>query len=110
MDRNAVLIDAGGIALSKDRSTQAAPKDFGFGIMLDRQGKWSFGEAIVARTHQEHGEVRGDGPLPFAELPVGALVRVAPNHTCLTVAAHDLYYVVDGGDEVIAVWDRVNGW
>jgi D-serine deaminase-like pyridoxal phosphate-dependent protein len=43
----------------------------------------------VARTHQEHGEVRGDGPLPFAELPVGALVRVAPNHTCLTVAAHD---------------------
>jgi D-serine deaminase-like pyridoxal phosphate-dependent protein len=35
---------------------------------------------------------------------------VAPNHTCLTVAAHDRYYVVDGGDEVIAVWDRVNGW
>ena len=110
MDRNAVLIDAGGIALSKDRSTQAAPRDLGFGVMLDRLGKWRFGEAIVTRTHQEHGEVRGAGPLPFAELPVGALVRVAPNHTCLTVAAHDRYYVVDGGDEVIAVWDRVNGW
>jgi D-serine deaminase-like pyridoxal phosphate-dependent protein len=110
MDRNAVLIDAGGIALSKDRSTQAAPKDLGFGVMLDRHGKWRFGEAIVARTHQEHGEVRGDGPLPFAEFPVGALVRVAPNHTCLTVATHDRYYVVDGGDEVITVWDRVNGW
>ncbi|MFM7414512.1 MAG: alanine racemase, partial [Alphaproteobacteria bacterium] len=110
MDRNAVLIDAGGIALSKDRSTQAAPRDLGFGVMLDRHGKWRFGEAIVTRTHQEHGEVRGAGPLPFAELPVGALVRVAPNHTCLTVAAHDRYYVVDGGDEVIAVWDRVNGW
>jgi len=36
-DRNAVLIDAGGIALSKDRSTQAAPKDLGFGVMLDRR-------------------------------------------------------------------------
>ncbi len=109
-DRNAILIDAGGIALSKDRSTQAAPKDYGFGLMLDRAGRRSFGDAIVTRTHQEHGEVRGEHPLPFAELPVGALVRVAPNHTCLTVAAHDRYYVVDGSDEVIAVWDRVNGW
>lgn len=109
-DRNAILIDAGGIALSKDRSTQAAPKDYGFGLMLDRAGKRSFGDAIVTRTHQEHGEVRGEHSLPFADLPVGALVRVAPSHTCLTVAAHDRYHVVDGSEEVIAVWDRVNGW
>jgi D-serine deaminase-like pyridoxal phosphate-dependent protein len=109
-DRNAVLIDAGAIALSKDRSTEKAPKDYGFGLMLDVDGQPSFGEAIVARTHQEHGEVRGDGPLPFDRLPIGALVRVAPNHTCLTVAAHDRYHVVDGGRAVIATWDRVNGW
>ncbi len=109
-DRNAVLVDAGAIALSKDRSTEKAPKDYGFGLVLDLDGKPSLGEAIVARTHQEHGEVRGDGPLPFDRLPIGALVRVAPNHTCLTVAAHDRYHVVDGGRAVIATWDRVNGW
>jgi D-serine deaminase-like pyridoxal phosphate-dependent protein len=109
-DRNAVLVDAGAIALSKDRSTEKAPRDYGFGLMLDADGRPSFGEAIVVRTHQEHGEVRGDAPLPFERLPVGALVRIAPNHTCLTVAAHDRYHVVDGGREVIAVWDRVNGW
>ncbi|WP_198377110.1 alanine racemase [Neoroseomonas rubea] len=109
-DRNAVLVDAGAIALSKDRSTEKAPKDYGFGLMLDLDGRPSFGDAIVARTHQEHGEVRGDGPLPLDRLPVGALVRIAPNHTCLTVAAHDRYHVVDGGREVLAVWDRVNGW
>lgn len=109
-DRNAVLVDAGAIALSKDRSTEKAPKDYGFGLMLDADGKLAFGDAIVARTHQEHGEVHGDGPLPFDRLPVGALVRIAPNHTCLTVAAHDRYHVVDGGREVIAVWERVNGW
>jgi D-serine deaminase-like pyridoxal phosphate-dependent protein len=108
--RNAVLVDAGAIALSKDRSTEKAPKDYGFGLMLDLDGRPSFGEAIVARTHQEHGEVRGEAPLPFDRLPVGALVRIAPNHTCLTVAAHDRYHVVDGGREVLAVWDRVNGW
>lgn len=110
-ERNAVLLDAGALALSKDRSTQAAPRDCGFGLMLDLDGRPGFGEAIVIRTHQEHGEVRReDGRLPFERLPVGALVRVAPNHTCLTAAAHDRYYVVDGGREVIAVWDRVNYW
>jgi D-serine deaminase-like pyridoxal phosphate-dependent protein len=109
-DRNAVLVDAGAIALSKDRSTEKAPKDYGFGLMLDLDGERSFGDAIVARTHQEHGEVRGEHPLPFDTLPIGALVRIAPNHTCLTVAAHDRYFVVDGGREVLATWDRVNGW
>ncbi|HYF07092.1 MAG TPA: alanine racemase [Acetobacteraceae bacterium] len=109
-ERNAILIDAGSIALSKDRSTQAVPKDYGFGLMLDRAGRRAYGDAIVTRTHQEHGEVRGENPLPFDQLPIGALVRVAPNHTCLTVAAHDRYHVVDGGERVIAVWDRVNGW
>jgi D-serine deaminase-like pyridoxal phosphate-dependent protein len=109
-DRNAVLVDAGAIALSKDHSTEKAPKDFGFGLMLDIDGKPSFGDAIVGRIHQEHGEVRGEHPLPFDALPIGALVRIAPNHTCLTSAAHDHYHVVDGGREVIATWDRVNGW
>jgi D-serine deaminase-like pyridoxal phosphate-dependent protein len=109
-DRNAVLVDAGAIALSKDRSTEKAPKDYGFGLMLDIDGQRSFGDAIVARVHQEHGEIQGEHPLPFDALPIGALVRIAPNHTCLTVAAHDRYHVVDGGREVLAVWDRVNGW
>ena len=43
------------------------------------------------------------------DLPVGAKLRIAPNHTCMTAAAHDRYYVVEGGDEVVAL-ARVNGW
>ena len=109
-DRNAVLVDAGAIALSKDRSTEKAPKDYGFGLMLDSDGRPSFGDAIVTRTHQEHGEVQGERPLPFDSMPIGTLVRIAPNHTCLTVAQYDRYHVVDGGREVVAVWERVNGW
>lgn len=109
-ERNAVLLDAGALALSKDRSTEAAPRDYGFGLLLDRAGRPGFGEAVVARVHQEHGEARGAEPLPFDRLPVGARVRVAPNHTCMTAAAHDRYHVVDGGERVVAVWERVNGW
>ncbi len=103
--RGAVLLDAGGLAMSKDRSTAAAPVDYGFGLMLDLDGAASFGQAILTRTHQEHGEVS-----PAPNLPIGARVRVAPNHTCMTAAAHPCYHLVDGGREVIAVWDRVNGW
>ena len=103
--RQAVLIDAGGLAMSKDRSTAAAPVDYGFGLVLDIDGRSSFGEAILTRTHQEHGEVS-----PAPSLAIGARVRVAPNHTCMTAAAHARYHVVDGSREVIAVWDRVNGW
>lgn len=109
-ERNTLLLDAGALALSKDRSTEAAPRDYGFGLVLDIDGRPLPGEPVVARAYQEHGEVRGPAPLPFAQLPIGARLRVAPNHTCLTAAAHDRYHVVDGGRTVIGVWDRVNHW
>jgi D-serine deaminase-like pyridoxal phosphate-dependent protein len=104
-----LLVDAGGLALSKDRSTEAAPKDYGFGLALDLHGKRVHGDAIVRRAYQEHGVVEPDPAHPF-DLPVGAKLRIAPNHTCMTAAAHDRYHIVDGGDEVVAVWSRVNGW
>jgi D-serine deaminase-like pyridoxal phosphate-dependent protein len=107
---NRVVIDAGGMALSKDRSTSAAPRDYGFGLVLDEAGMPSFGEAVVERANQEHGVVTAPAPLPFDRLTVGAHVRVAPNHVCMTSAAYDRYHVVEGGDVVLAVWDRVNGW
>jgi D-serine deaminase-like pyridoxal phosphate-dependent protein len=104
-ERGALLLDAGALALSKDRSTEKAPRDYGFGLGLDLDGAPLPGEPIVTRVHQEHGELSG-APM----LPVGARLRIAPNHSCLTAAAHDRYHVVDGSREVIAVWERVNGW
>ena len=103
--RGALLLDAGALAMSKDRSTGAAPRDYGFGLVLDMDGGNTLGEPILTRVHQEHGEAT---PAPM--LPIGAKLRVAPNHTCLTAAAFGRYHVVDGGREVIAVWERVNGW
>jgi D-serine deaminase-like pyridoxal phosphate-dependent protein len=104
-----LLVDAGGIALSKDRSTEATAKDYGFGLMLDLDGARRHGDAIVRRAYQEHGQIDLDPAHPL-DLPVGGRVRIAPNHTCMTAAAHDRYYVVEDSDEVIAVWPRVNGW
>jgi len=104
------IVDAGGIALSKDRSTQAGPRDYGFGLVLDQAGQATYGETTVVSAYQEHGVVACDPADVLPALKVGDLVRIAPNHTCMTAAAHGRYYVVDGGNEVNAVWDRVNGW
>ncbi len=109
-DERRLLLDAGGLALSKDHSTEAAPVDYGFGLVLDLAGTPSLGGTVIRHAYQEHGVVDCDPSLPFPDLPVGAKLRVAPNHACMTAAAHDRYYVVDGGEEVVAMWTRVNGW
>jgi D-serine deaminase-like pyridoxal phosphate-dependent protein len=104
-----LLIDAGALALSKDRSTESAPNDFGFGFVLDINGEAALGQAIVRKAYQEHGVVEPD-PNNLMATPVGTRLRVLPNHACLTAAAHDRYHVIDGGDDVVAVWPRTNGW
>jgi D-serine deaminase-like pyridoxal phosphate-dependent protein len=104
-----VLIDAGGIALSKDRSTQATPTDYGYGLVLDIEGRPSLGHCLVTRAYQEHGVVAFDPAVP-SNLRIGDKLRIAPNHTCMTVAAHDRYHVTDGGSDIVAIWPRVNGW
>ena len=104
-----LLIDAGALALSKDRSTEAAPHDYGFGLALDIRGEPALGRALVRKAYQEHGVIELDPNYP-AEPPVGTRLRILPNHACLTAAAHDRYHVVDGSDDVVAVWPRMNGW
>lgn len=107
---NRILLDAGALALSKDRSTQATGHDAGYGEIWDINGRRTFGSCVIDRAYQEHGVATSLEPLPFDRLPVGARVRVAPNHACITAAGHDRYFVVDGDIEVVETWDRVNGW
>lgn len=112
-DINSALIDAGALALSKDRSTAAPglPEDIGFGLVTDVTGTRRIDGVKVSHVYQEHGMLTSDGPFPFEALPVGSRVRVLPNHACMTGAMHEAYHVVDGLDDAkMAVWPRVNGW
>ncbi|MCC7016921.1 MAG: alanine racemase [Rhodospirillales bacterium] len=107
---NAVILDAGALALSKDRSTERlAGGDLGYGQVGDLEGRVFPGVTVVALS-QEHGRVSAKAPLPFDRLPIGGRVRIWPNHACITAAGHDVYHVLDGGSEVVAVWDRCRGW
>ncbi|MDR3473012.1 MAG: alanine racemase [Devosia sp.] len=112
-DMNSALIDAGALALSKDRSTGAPglPEDVGYGLVMDATATRRIDRVRVGHVYQEHGMLVSDGPFPFAEVPVGSKVRVLPNHACMTSAMYDSYHVVDGPDDsAIAVWPRINGW
>lgn len=113
-DLDCAVIDAGALALSKDRSTAAdgLREDIGFGLVTDVLGRERVGGMHVSRVYQEHGMVRcRDGiAFPFERFPIGSRVRVFPNHACLTAAMYECYQVVDGGDAIVATWPRINGW
>lgn len=108
---NVLLIDAGALALSKDRSTEKLDEgDCGFGLVCDAATGAPIAGLRVAAVSQEHGKVTAPTPLPFERLSIGSRVRVLPNHACITAAGHDGYWVLDGGIEVVARFGRCNGW
>jgi D-serine deaminase-like pyridoxal phosphate-dependent protein len=104
-DLGYLLVDAGGLAMSKDAGP--ARDKPSYGSLWDFEGR-PLGLSI-ASTNQEHGLVPA-GEEDFVRLPIGTAVRIAPNHACMTAAAHERYHVVEGGAEVLAVWERCNGW
>lgn len=106
-ERDRIVIDAGGLALSKDRSTAETAADAGYGLVVDISSAPSFGSLFVSNVHQEHGEIVGATPLPFDRLQLGAKVRVLPNHACMTATMYGAYHVVDGAARhVTARWSR----
>jgi D-serine deaminase-like pyridoxal phosphate-dependent protein len=106
-----VLIDAGFLALSRDRGTADLPVDWGYGAVADAVSGAVFDDVTVSGTNQEHGIITArSGDIDFARFPVGSRVRILPNHACATAAAYERYHVTDGGEAVVAAWDRVNGW
>jgi D-serine deaminase-like pyridoxal phosphate-dependent protein len=110
-ERRLIVIDAGGLALSKDRSTaQLSGRDAGYGLVMDLSGRPAFGALHVRGVHQEHGEIHGVTDAQFNALPIGSRVRVVPNHACMTAAMYGEYLVTDGGVDIAARWPRTNGW
>jgi D-serine deaminase-like pyridoxal phosphate-dependent protein len=102
-DLGTILLDAGGLALSKD-----AGQSDGYGRLVDACTGAPLG-LTVSSVNQEHGLVPA-ADADFARLPIGTHVRILPNHACMTAAAHERYHVVDGGMEVATTWERCNFW
>jgi D-serine deaminase-like pyridoxal phosphate-dependent protein len=107
--RRELVVDGGALALSKDPGPVHVDPECGYGLVLDASGGPRHGLRVVSLS-QEHGVVRSARDLAPGELPIGSLLRIVPNHSCLAAALFDRYAVVRGPDAVIAEWRPVRGW
>jgi len=105
------IVDAGWMAMSRDRGTQKQTHDFGYGQVCDVDGHPLSGY-IMTGANQEHGIIShpGEPDLLIAErFPVGTQLRILPNHACATAAQFPEYQVMTSQRE-IKTWPRFYGW
>lgn len=105
--RRKVVIDAGAIALSKDRGAVEFDATCGYGQVYDVEGN-GLGLRVDSLS-QEHGEVVVQDEKIFDQLEVGARLRVLANHSCLTAAQHSHYHVMEDG-RIVDRWEIQRGW
>ncbi|MBT2324839.1 DSD1 family PLP-dependent enzyme [Variovorax paradoxus] len=105
------ILDAGWMAMSRDRGTAGQPVDQGYGLVCDLDGQ-PLDDLVLVGANQEHGIMaHRSGKIEGAlHLPVGAQVRIIPNHACPTAAQYEHYKVLGTGREIAATWQRFSGW
>ncbi len=103
-----ILLDAGGLALSKDRSADRFRPEVGYGQICNPDGSIIVG-LYVTSVSQEHGHVCIRDINDYELFPVGSRLRILPVHACMTAAAYDHFNIIENG-VISGTWDRVNGW
>ena len=107
-----VIVDAGWMAMSRDRGTATQTVDQGYGLVCDAAGA-VIPDLIVIKANQEHGVIAlrpgSRGVMP--ELPIGTVLRILPNHACATAAQHQRYHVIPKETGApLRIWERFGGW
>jgi len=112
VDRGWVIVDAGWMAMSRDRGTAAQAVDQGYGLVCAADGRLLPG-LVMRAANQEHGIVAWRDAIAPADLarrlPVGERLRILPNHACATAAQFEAYHVIDAG-ALVDRWPRFSGW
>ena len=110
VEKGWVIVDAGWMAMSRDRGTVRQKKDYAYGQVCNIEGKEVEG-FLLTGTNQDHGVIeyqQGDFEGDVTELfPVGSQLRIMPNHCCATGSQYCEYFVVDDGQ--LKVWPRMQG-
>jgi D-serine deaminase-like pyridoxal phosphate-dependent protein len=101
-ERNALIVDAGALALSKDAGPTHVDAGFGYGIVCDLDLRPL--PMRIEALSQEHGKIS-----TTSNVPVGTRLRIIPNHSCLTAAMFETYQIIDRG-RVVDQWKPVRGW
>ncbi|WP_332826498.1 DSD1 family PLP-dependent enzyme [Ramlibacter sp.] len=110
-DKGWAILDAGWMAMSRDRGTQKQRHDYGYGQVCALDGTPLPGY-VMSGANQEHGILAREGE-PDREIvrrfPVGTRLRILPNHACATGAQFPEYQAVSA-DGAVATWPRFYGW
>ena len=105
------IVDAGWMAMSRDRGTASQKTDYGYGQVADHTGRVLPGYILI-QANQEHGVLgytHGEEGSISERFPIGTQLRIFPNHACATGAQFPSYMALDeqGGVEE---WGRFHGW
>ncbi len=107
LSRRKIVVDAGAIALSKDRGAVELDPACGYGRVLDLAGRDL--ELRLDALSQEHGSISVHDDALLASLKVGTRLRLLANHSCLTAAQHPHYNVLEDG-RIVERWEIQSGW
>jgi D-serine deaminase-like pyridoxal phosphate-dependent protein len=111
------IVDAGWMAMSRDRGTAKQSRDYGYGQVCTLDGAL-LPEYQMVGANQEHGIIAfaGEGGADTGRegtisgrLPIGTKLRILPNHACATGAQYPAYQAVAANGE-ITEWSRSYGW
>lgn len=102
-----IVIDAGATALSKDRGPVEFDPACGYGRVLDLGGR-DLGLRINSLS-QEHGIIKGLDDELLDHLKTGSRIRILANHSCLAVAQHTHFHVLEN-NRIVDQWAIHRGW
>ncbi|HLX03022.1 MAG TPA: alanine racemase, partial [Trinickia sp.] len=116
-EKDWIILDAGWMAMSRDRGTSKQAHDFGYGLPCRLDGAPLNGW-VMSGANQEHGILspakpqHADGSQDESlatRFPIGTKLRVLPNHACATGAQFPEYHALSDDGET-TVWSRFHGW
>lgn len=110
-ERGWTIVDAGWMAMSRDRGTADQRLDQGYGLVCSADGA-VLPDYLMVSANQEHGIIahRSGDPARILDLPIGTMLRVLPNHACATGAQFDGYRVLGAAGAADRYWQRFHGW
>lgn len=110
------MVDAGATALTKETSPQGDMCAVFGRPELECYRMSQEVTMIRRRRDSPYPNIKGSA-FPFDEFPLGSVMLLVPNHSCLAAACFDQYHVVEEVDcpfssdaAVVDVWKPVSGW
>jgi D-serine deaminase-like pyridoxal phosphate-dependent protein len=112
-DKGWAILDAGWMAMSRDRGTSKQSHDFGYGQPCLLNGTL-LPEYVVSGANQEHGILSSAEQGTHVDdieqrFPIGMKLRILPNHACATGAQFPEYHAVSPDGNSVE-WRRFQGW